>query len=80
MNRKRGVLEEEVNLGFGNQVPPLLFHVKIICNQMELSEDVALEFYKHFQESGWRTKTGVPIKNWKQVLDQWIWDRGIANQ
>lgn len=62
------------NLGHGNEVPPLLDHVKIIFDQKELHEEDANEFYDHFQKTDWKTKTGVPIKNWKQVADNWIWN------
>lgn len=60
--------------GFGNEIPPLLDHVKIIFCQQELEEKNALEFFNHYQENGWKTKTGVQIKNWKQMMDKWIWD------
>ncbi|WP_339756839.1 hypothetical protein [Algoriphagus aquimarinus] len=62
------------NLGFSHEVPPFLEHVKIIFDQQELEEKEAFLFFTHFQKNGWQTKTGVPIKNWKHILDQWIWD------
>ncbi|MBN3584573.1 hypothetical protein JYB64_19435 [Algoriphagus aestuarii] len=62
-------------LGYGSEVPPLLLHVKIIVDQQGLQEKIANEFFNHYQAQGWKTKTGVPIKNWKQILDQWIWER-----
>ncbi|WP_339706978.1 hypothetical protein [Algoriphagus aquimarinus] len=62
------------NLGFSHEVPPLLEHVKIIFDQQELEENEAFLFFTHFQKNGWQTKTRLPIKNWKHILDQWIWD------
>jgi hypothetical protein len=67
-------LDQIPKSGYGNIVPPLLDHVKIIFDQQELPENDAIKFYNHFQERSWQTKTGVSIKNWKQVLDGWIWD------
>ena len=74
MEYKKSELNHKSNLGFSNEVPPLLAHVKIIFDQQELEEKEAILFFTHFQENGWQTKTGVPIKNWKHILDQWIWD------
>jgi hypothetical protein len=71
---------ESENLGFGNEVPPLISHVIIIFDQMELPEKDALKFYRHFEERDWHTKTGVPIKNWKHILDQWVWDIKKGNR
>ena len=71
-NSKR---DEKPNLGYGTEVPPLLAHVKIKFDQLGLLEKDAIEFFDHYQEKEWKTKTGVPIKNWKQILDQWIWER-----
>ncbi|WP_192085493.1 hypothetical protein [Algoriphagus sp. Y33] len=61
-------------MGFGIDVPPLLVHVKIIFDQQDLQESDAIEFFNLFQTRGWKTKTGAPVKNWKHVLDQWIWE------
>lgn len=74
MEYKKSELNDKSNLGFSNEVPPLLTHVKIIFDQQELEEKEAILFFTYFQENGWQTKTGVPIKNWKHILDQWIWD------
>lgn len=74
MEYKRTDLDEKPKVGYGSEVPPLLDHVKIIFDQQELREKDAIEFFDHFQERGWQTKTGVPIKNWKQAADNWIWD------
>ncbi|SFU14169.1 hypothetical protein SAMN04489724_4326 [Algoriphagus locisalis] len=74
MEYRRTDLNKKTNLGYGTEVPPLLDHVKIVFDQQELGEKEAVEFFDHFEESGWKTKTGVSIKNWKQVADQWIWN------
>ena len=74
MEYSKTTIEKKQKLGYGTEVPPLLDHVKIIFDQQELPEKDAIEFYCHFEERNWQTKTGVPIKNWKQVMDQWIWE------
>ncbi len=74
MEYRNANMEKSLNLGYGTEVPPLLDHVKIIFDQQDLQEKDAIEFFDHFEERGWQTKTGVSIKNWKQVADQWIWD------
>lgn len=74
MKNDNAELDSKSNSGYGNEVPPQLDHVKIIFCHQELEEKDVIEFFNHFHENGWKTKTGVPIKNWKQILDQWIWD------
>lgn len=74
MEFRNANMDEKPNLGYGTEVPPLLDHVKIIFDQQDLQDKDAIEFFDHLQERDWKTKSGVPIKNWKQVADQWIWD------
>lgn len=74
MEFKKSEAVQGSNLGLSHEVPPLQDHVKIIFDQQELEEKEAIQFFNHYQENCWNTKTGVPIKNWKHILDQWIWD------
>ena len=74
MEYRNANMGEKSNLGYGTEVPPLLDHVIIVFGQQDLQDKDAIEFFDHFEERGWLTKTGVSIKNWKQVADQWIWD------
>lgn len=80
MEYSKANIEKKQNLGHGNEVPPLLDHVKIIFDQQDFQEKDAIEFFDYFEEREWRTKSGVPIKNWKQVVDNWIWKLKKTNQ
>lgn len=76
--RRRILLEEPVHKvsdqdGFGYQVPPNVDSVFIYFNQKGYAE-VAGNFYQHFHNLGWLTKTGSPIKNWKVLASDWIFD------
>lgn len=59
--------------GFGYQVPPDYDSVFIYFNQKRYSK-IAGYFYQHFHNLGWLTKTGTPIKNWKVLATDWIFD------
>lgn len=74
MGYRNANMDQKQKLGYGNEVPPLLDHVKIIFDQQDFQEKDAIEFFDHFEERGWKTKSGVPIKNWKQIVDNWIWN------
>jgi hypothetical protein len=74
--RRRLALEEPVpsNLdsgGFGYQVPPGFDSVSIYFSQKGYAK-IAGNFYQHFHNLGWLTKTGTSIKNWKVLATDWI--------
>lgn len=59
--------------GFGYQIPPDFENVSIYFSQKgELK--LAANFFKHFQCCEWRTPAGSPIRNWKVVATDWIYD------
>lgn len=63
----------DVNYGAGNSVPPNLAHVKIFFVQQSLAEMNASKFFHDYEESGWKTVTGKPVKNWKTEAAKYIW-------
>lgn len=62
------------NSGYGNIVPPLPEHVKIYFIQKGLSEKEGDTFFKHFKCLEWKTDSGVPVRNWKALANEWIWN------
>ena len=60
--------------GHGMSVPPILPHVQIYFDQKGLSIKEAEAFYYYQNAHGWKTEAGTPIKNWKVVASNWIWD------
>ncbi|MCJ8208078.1 hypothetical protein MUY27_00065 [Mucilaginibacter sp. RS28] len=60
--------------GHGNSIPPILAHVQIYFDQKGMSAKEAEAFYHYQHAHGWKTDSGTPIKNWKVVAANWIWD------
>lgn len=58
---------------FGYNVPPELEFVTIYFDQQGCS-DQAERFYRHYQNEGWKTITGIDIRNWKVLAKDWIFD------
>ncbi|EOZ95346.1 hypothetical protein A33Q_3266 [Indibacter alkaliphilus LW1] len=66
--------KHQISKGYGVGVPPDLHFVKIYFCQKGLTASRALKFYSHFEKIGWKTKTGKPVKNWKALANDWIWE------
>ncbi len=64
--------------GFGNCIPPTLQHLRIYFEQKGLPSLSAESFYSYCQQRNWKTKTGIPIKNWKAAANNWMWVRQQA--
>jgi len=62
------------NPGYGNIVPPVLTHVIIYFLQKGASTKEAESFYEHFNNADWTTLSGTPVRNWKALANEWIWD------
>lgn len=67
-------MESRTTSGFGKQVPPDLKHVKIYFSQQLFSERRAIDFFCSQQNRGWLGKKGRPIRNWKTLAANWIWN------
>ncbi len=61
------------NIGLGRKVPPLFSLVEIYFQQQHCSTDDASLFFFYYEQRGWRTKTGQPVRNWKTHACEWIW-------
>ncbi|MEJ6979451.1 hypothetical protein WG906_03260 [Pedobacter sp. P351] len=59
--------------GFGYEMPPDFDDVSIYFNQKGQAQ-IASSFYEYFQNCQWRTKTGTPLRNWKVVATDWIYN------
>lgn len=63
----------EVKCGAGNYIPPEIDHVKIFFIQRSLLEKNAIKFFDGYEENGWTTVRGKPVKNWKTEAAKYIW-------
>jgi hypothetical protein len=59
--------------GAGNCVPPEIHHVNIYFIQQSLPGMNASKFFNDYEENGWKTITGKPVKNWKTEATKYIW-------
>jgi len=57
----------------GNCVPPDIAHVRIYFIQQTLPEMNAIKFFEGYEENGWKTVTGKPVRNWKTEAAKYIW-------
>lgn len=59
--------------GFGENIPPDRTIVAIYFDQKDLPE-CADNFFTEQELSQWKTIKGVPIRNWKVVATEWIFN------
>lgn len=59
--------------GYGQEVPPHPNFVAIYFDQKQLAPE-AERFFKHYEKLDWKTVTGKPIRNWKVIATDWIFD------
>ena len=59
--------------GFGYEIPPDFDMVSIYFNQKRQLE-IACTFFQHFQKANWKTDSGYPIRNWKVLASDWIFE------
>ncbi len=60
--------------GHGRSVPPILLHVFIYFDQQGMTTTEAETFFHYQAAHQWKTQSGTPIKNWKTVASNWIYD------
>ncbi|WP_207428897.1 hypothetical protein [Pedobacter sp. SYSU D00535] len=63
----------QVTESFGFNIPPETLDVLIYFEQKEAGE-AAQHFVDEQEKSGWKTKTGKPIRNWKVHASDWIFN------
>ncbi|RKR80724.1 hypothetical protein BDD43_0856 [Mucilaginibacter gracilis] len=68
-------MNDQIKLtGHGRSVPPILPHVLIYFDQQGMSTREAEAFFHYQAAHQWKTQAGTPIKNWKTVAGNWIYD------
>ena len=63
----------EVTESFGFTIPPAIVDVLIYFEQKDAVE-ATQGFIEEQEKSGWKTKSGKPIRNWKVVAGDWIFN------
>ena len=66
--------------GYGSEIPPLKDHVIIYFLEKGASENLALNFFNHFNKRQWMNFRGDPLANWKVIAWEWILDQLILKQ
>lgn len=61
--------------GLGKQVPPNRVFVSIYFAQKGLPESEAERFFLYYEDRDWKNTEGNPIRNWKTVACEWIWNK-----
>ena len=61
------------------QQHPTLQEVQEFVKQKNLHINV-LKFYDYYEKTGWKTKSGQPITNWKGKVYQWASTEGIPHK
>lgn len=59
----------------GAAFPPALEEVRRYAAKIENggnTEELAGKFYSYYQKTGWKTKNGAPITDWKGTLHHWL--------
>ncbi|HEY1011035.1 MAG TPA: hypothetical protein VGE58_13030 [Daejeonella sp.] len=77
---KRRALETTIServssAGFGTEMPPLVAHIRIYFSQKGLADSEAEAFFSEFHSRRWMTPRGTPVRNWKVLASDWIFDR-----
>jgi len=60
--------------GHGRSVPPILIHVIVYFDQHGIGVKEAEAFFYYQTAHNWKTQSGTPIKNWKTVAANWIFN------
>lgn len=59
--------------GMGWAVPPLFAHVEIYFLHKGCSTADAETFFQYYEGRNWKGVKGKPIRNWKTLVADWIW-------
>ncbi|AOM79999.1 hypothetical protein BFS30_24265 [Pedobacter steynii] len=66
--------KEQLEIGLGRKVPPSRIFVTIYFIQKGLNEQQADFFYLKYELVGWCDSKGSPLRNWKTLASEWIWN------
>ncbi|GGF42438.1 hypothetical protein [Echinicola rosea] len=61
-------------LGFGHVVPPKLEDIKSFFSEFAIPVAEAEVFYYYYQSLGWHTENGMPVHNWKEAAQDWLYN------
>jgi hypothetical protein len=67
-------LAGSINQGMGHEIPPQISHVIIYFNQQCMALPDAQSFLCYHEKMKWKTITGKPLKNWKVLAKDWIFN------
>lgn len=67
--------EPQLSSGSGNDMPPISAHVKIYFSQKGMTEAEADAFFNEYHKRHWKSAQGTPVKNWKAMASDWIFDK-----
>lgn len=70
---KKPIIPIQVAESFGFNIPPETVDILIYFEQKDAGE-AAKDFVDNQEKSGWKTKTGKPIRNWKVHASDWIFN------
>ncbi|UCS92247.1 hypothetical protein KZP23_16255 [Echinicola marina] len=59
---------------FGHILPPQLDEIKTFFSEMAVPVAEAEVFYYYYQSTGWHTEGGIPIHNWKEAAQEWLYN------
>lgn len=63
-------VKNEKNVRSSTWLPPTFFEISSFISENQLNVD-AEKFFKHYEDSGWTTKSGKPITDWKALVFKW---------
>ncbi|EEF24806.1 conserved hypothetical protein, partial [Ricinus communis] len=66
-------MRNEEGDGLGVTMPPSLVNVEIYFDQKGLFQ-AAMDFFTAYQQNGWKSTYGRPIRNWKACAAEWIFN------
>jgi len=64
----------QTSCNFGRIVPPRLDEIKNFFSERAVPIAEAEVFFYYYQAMGWHTETGMPIHNWKEAADEWLYN------
>ncbi len=66
--------KSDFKAGCGRDIPPPKAYVRIYFSQQGMAKEHADFFYQKCENTSWKNETGNPIKNWKTLACDWIWE------
>ena len=72
-SKKSPLKERAEQCGFGYTLPPEPEFLQLYFDEQELPAE-AERFYRHYENLDWKTVTGKPIRNWKVLAADWIFN------